>query len=336
MTKSKRNLLVSVIVLVLTLAIAGGSTFAWFTTNQRVTVDDMNMSVTTGTQGLYVSTNPTTGFKTTLTAQDLLSIGFDPSKLALDNVTSADGMSVTTLTNATASKNVSYGEFSVYFRITGLDATGDGGTTETPIAPKVNVEDLDLIGTASDRLTYSDFDFTEVDAKYGKAGLVGNKIDRGGQIEANPTHAMRMSFATQAFNKTGENLYTETDTARVWDPFYANTATFCGLPNAANGDKLDNKTGNFSLDYYNQLIVQNEGAESTNKLTFPATGIAAIQEKTAFSTNSLKFAWNDTSKAWEGKLTVRMWIEGYDGDCLNAILGGKVVAKMNFVIPKAI
>lgn len=313
MTKAKKRLLFSVAALVIAIAVATGSTFAWFTINREVNVEEMDISVTAGSQGIYIAAKKTGPYKTALNMDDLVTAGYNKDA-KLDALTSADGKVITDRGSNTALTKESgkFIEMTFYFRATG----------ET--MPIIDLKETKDDNRSTVLLPHTTNNAQTVDNTW-KAINIGDygqarAIPLNGKIEARAAHAARVSFDALAHDKVAKNT-------RVWDPFYGDTTTFCGLANSANGGKLDNSVGNFALEYYNETKAPDEP-----KLTWPTDGIVATEAKDDFFKNVLVLSETSTPKVYEGELTIRIWLEGWDGDCMTSILGDKIKADFVFAI----
>lgn len=315
MTKAKKRLIFSVAALVIAIAVATGSTFAWFTINREVNVEQMDISVTAGSQGIYIATDKKGPYKTALNADDLALAGYDKDA-KLDAVTSSDGKVITDLDGSVLAKSTGkFIEMTFYFRATGETA---------PI--------IDL-----NRTNNSQIDDRNTILQPHESGLPQTVYNTWRDIAANEfgqtsayavnapipvraAHAARVSFNAVADDKT-------TESTRIWDPHYDDATTFCGKPNEANGGKLDNSVGNFALAYYNGTKLDG------NDLVWPTNGIAPTEAKTDFFKDVLKLTpVANVPNTYEGELTIRIWLEGWDGDCMTSILGDKIKADFVFAI----
>lgn len=318
MTKSKKSLWISIVVLVLTIAIAGASTFAWFTINERVTVGDIDVNVTTGSQGLYVASAQDGVYRTHITYAELAELRTNTmDKVVLNNITSADGINMKNYKNEqVGAVSLNFIEFSLFFR-----ATAEAGLTGDAI-PKVKLtghKDFSNVVANVDTKPFeliSEFGKVLNPVEYGKVADTPT-IAVGSPILARAAHATRVSFAAKDANST----VTKTT---VWDPYYADNTTFCGLANPDNNGRFDNKLGNLALDYYNVIKPESE------RLAFPTAGLATTLNLAEMT--DIQPLVEDTTKPgyYHGNVTIRIWLEGFDGDCLNSILKDAIIAKLAF------
>lgn len=320
MTKAKKRLLFSVAALVIAIAVATGSTFAWFTINREVNVEQMEISVTAGSQGIYVSTAKAGPYKTSLSQADLITAGYNVNA-NLDALTSKDGVTITERDSATAvdKSTGKFIEFKLYFRASGesvpiIDLNRTDNTT---------VDGKNTILKPSEKgvpqTIYNEWQDIDAGA-YGQTAAIAAQSS----LPSRAAYAARVSFEAVAHNATAKST-------RVWDPYYADPTTFRGLANAANRGRYDNTNMNFAVDYYNATYAFEKSGN--DPITAPTVGtIAETQDSEEFFADVLKLTENTTTGFYEGELTIRIWLEGYDGDCINSILGDKITADFVFAI----
>lgn len=322
MSRAKKRLIISVVALLVALAVATGTTYAWFTVNKEVNIDQMDVSVTAGSQGIYISNRKEGPYKTALTKAELEAAGYR-SDASLTAVTSADGIAMKDMSGATiSSETKQFIEFKLYFRASGEEAPIiDLVRKEGVDSPAGKITKFEPSVTAGLTITNEWKDLTA--NEYGNQ----NAFKQNELLPARAAHAARVSFESKEHNGAAS-------TARIWDPYYADSNTFCGLPNPSNESKYDNIVKNFAIDYYNATFAAvNADIDAIPALTVGK--IASTENKADFTKNVLKFAKNGATGFWEGDLVVRIWLEGYDGDCINSILGDGIIADFNFVIREA-
>lgn len=316
MTKAKKRLLFSVAALVIAIAVATGSTFAWFTINREVNVEQMDISVTAGSQGIYIATAKEGPYKTALSLQDLKNAGYK-ADASLDAVTSPDGEVIKDLDgNTLGADTKKFIEMKFYFRATGetapiIDLKRTNNTLITGRNTVLEPHESGLPQTVFN--TWRDIDANE----FGQA----NAIALNAPVPVRAAHAARVSFNAVADDGT-------TTSTRVWDPYYGDPTTFCGKENPDNASKFDNAVGNFALGYYNGTKPDGEA-----DITWPESGIASTEAKGDFFNDVLKLTpVAGVPNTYEGELTIRIWLEGWDGDCMTSILGDKIKADFVFAI----
>lgn len=116
MKKLNKRLLGSVFALVIALALATTSTFAWFTMNTTPTVEGFNLNVT-AQDGIYISVSKVgetnADYKASISEEEILAVIGE--NVVLDAVTSENGTTFSKLNSGTATANTDYAEFQLNF-----------------------------------------------------------------------------------------------------------------------------------------------------------------------------------------------------------------------------
>lgn len=310
MAKSGKKLVVAIVVLVLAVALATTATFAWFTMNQNVTVGNIDMDVTSNSGGLYVSLSNGADavYSTELTSEQIKDViltnaGFTKEggawkadqKLALKDVTAKKESNALSIMDeedvAVALSDASYAQFTIYFR----------ATDEMEVS-------LDLTG---------------------KSGEVPNdvfnsKVESTGDAPAKPAYAWDTiaanTYGTHAEIAKGAALVTRAaNAARVgFEPTVNGAKTEPKIWNP-NSDKGFNK-GNLASDYRNKLLGTTTNViEATGDITGRTADVVLV-----------KLAKAADAAYYEGQITVTVWIEGTDGDCLTSILSDNLHVSLQF------
>jgi hypothetical protein len=356
--KATKKILGATCALVAAVAVSAGSTFAWFTANQSITVGTIDATVVTLGGDLqvglvkYQDSGKTTSsyYKTTTnTVESVEKWGYSISDLSsvlngvyLDAVTSTNGSTFTNKAGTTVStpnvtnesgstKNGSYVEFTLAFRsTTNMDLYIVNGSS-------VTTEKNSEITTDSNSSTTTIAAWkTITQNEYG----ANNAYAIGESISANAIHAARVSF-------------TDSSSTLIWAPYedtqsYVQAGTTDSSGTYSRGGIANLTTaggfylGNLSNDYY----VNNNGSTgsytqvvySKDILVAPVTKtvIDDAHDSTKTSTNS-----DDVTKAAKAKvlsldageikyMTIRLWIEGTDGDCFNSVFGQDVKLDLAF------
>lgn len=324
MKKATSKILMAAMSLVVAIGIATGTTFAWFTTNRTVSVATVQAKVTTGTDGLYVAVktgdDTWTDFKSGLDAEDMklaiygkknatteeMNAGVEMDALTIKSVSDyalkdEKGGDAAAYVRSVTAKN-KYIEFTLKFRTTVAQnvylAVNDGATSP-------NASEIKTVGatgvTANQVLAWTDDSST-----YGKA------ITKGNAIDARAAHAARVSFVSGS-NKNIWAPYDLTDESQAAEGFYkgnlaADYNAYFLNPNATgNADR----TGVLNT----VTLMSDEDAKG---------GFANKDKGTILATTAA----NDG--AYEAEMTVRIWIEGTDGDCFNSIFGDQFTVNLVF------
>lgn len=335
--KATKKILGASAALVMAVGVATGSTFAWFTSNNTVKVDQIEMGVVSQTDNLLVlatdtanTTYANNAFKTQLTTADIqAALGLDKSaSIALDALTSGEnGYAGGTSTNGTVLKNSKGGtesynkaqegnkfaEYKLVFRSTvpSLNillyggATGDNLSVVTPQGDDV-----------ANNVAYA-WDNSITEANYGAA------VGEGAAIIARAANAARVAFIS------GEN-------GKVWAP---NEAEKSGAQATANttGNGKGFWKGNLASDYNKHM-----GVTTTDVTAVTNTGVVtplAVAAPTSYDSATMSDNLVVTLGAtkvggteyYQAEVTVRIWLEGTDGDCFDAILSDSLNVQMSFI-----
>lgn len=336
-----RKLFISLFAAVFALITLGATTFAWFTLTTTVAVEQFEAEITSGT-GIEVSLDGVT-FTNLITNEKIVekikSINFGGSEgsIVLDPVTTANGYSdfkildisdpaTPSLQNAT--ENDKWIIFFLYFRTPYREADQDTW-----------VYMLDDTTITSDPVTwFSDADFTHTSDV---------QILSGASKQIFACNSLRMSF--QTFTMTTQQVGTKdlftktsvgTDTVVIYelDPFIEPASEDDG------NNRLDKeiksygmvsyfraKTGGdddgiYLLEHFNNDVLPDGVLKSENLVNEAAlegdmSNKAAIVKLTTVDAND---------RFYYGVVKVQMWIEGWDPDCYNAIMAGKLKVNLSF------
>lgn len=293
------------LVAVLTLT---GVTYAWFSESNSAQVTDFSLQVEASTGGVYISKDPYTGFKNTLTFTDIPTSNFNP--------VSTGGV---------------------------LDSNNEleffKGTIASPTATTLDtIEKVPAEGYYLARTIYFENSMGTSDVT---VSLDGTKITAG--VDKNelvgPVLAARIAIVTQGVVSADEirdtaNRNYEVDednpaTVQILD-YAPTTHTDTGLDEYKNS--LDpSATGSTPFKYYGVKAIGtnvnrfNEGtpSESLTLLTPDNTGILKTSD------DKVQF----TIPAGHNlKTTVYIWLEGQDSDCQNDISGIQYNVSLKFTL----
>lgn len=294
-----KKIAVAIIALVLAVALATGTTFAWFTTGNTVSVEGVDVNVTAQTEGLLISLDGQT-FMSEIAAADLYEAvnGEGGSTDKFDNLALKDVALETANASAglqykgnggLATKNVDYLEFTLYFRSTvayDVYLGSDAAVTATDTAPE-SVKAI-VSGEAG---------------VYGPDAIVAGQTD----ITARAANAALVDLGGQIWNHNKS------------EGFSAGTA-------------------NLAVDTYNAIYGATD-VTHPNYIQVPAgykavadgTVVPATAEGSTADATSLLTLVQGANGLYEGSLTVRVWIDGWDADCFNVILEDAFSVTLSFV-----
>jgi len=335
MTKITRKLFLSVLTVAFALVTLGATTFAWFTLNTTAEVQTINANLTAGT-GIEISLNNSV-YKNSITNAELETfIGTALSTYKFDDLTSQNGIIITEMDNTTVvHTSRRYLEFDLWFR-----------------SPTQGARVYLLTGTqtASVGVNWtSDASFT-----YTGRGVSGvTAINAGDSIEIYAADCLRISFEEFEASTT-DFSFTSKDSAQVYefDPYFSEETSRVG-ENARLGTTIVTTSG--MVPYYNQKsdndiptatindTVTLPGEDGTGATLLdqdnlvpqanlsPSEGdVLADDESVAVPLMTLSKKKSETDVFYYGYTKVRIWIEGWDPDCFNAILGKSFSVDLKF------
>ena len=322
MKKATTKILLAALSLVMAIGIATGSTFAWFTANRTVQVGSIDATVTSGTQGMYVavydnSASAYSAFNTAWTGTQISAkvFGATPTgSVLLDALTSANSgvtltreNSQTAVTFNAAAQNNPFLEIKLKFRTTtaqdiylGYDGANANSTIEA--------------GTAGLNAVKA---WKAIDAnEYGNESAIAIN----GYLNTRAAYATRVAFLTTANSTT---------TGQVWAPYDYTSGNDDGY-NTQAGFYVATAQKNLARDYRNALLgtADNYTIASTNAVKLLSDANATANNATG---STLIVTTEDNGAgAFDAEVTVRIWIEGTDGDCLNTIYDDTIGVNLVF------
>jgi hypothetical protein len=338
MKNSTKRLLVSLGFLAIALIVTTTTTFAWFSFNNTVKVTGISATVT-AQDGLYISTTENGVYGRTVDFKDCLVDGATSTQLVKNNVyelrdlSSADGTTYTKADGnaATTSKLSTYtlvGDAGTY------DAKATYYTLADGVYTKTTVADADDFGTKKATLytcttaNYIEFAFwlkssSSYDVYLAKESTVGSE-----HTAKTPDIAAWGKFAAETYSTaTGANaaeiaqgsslktLVKAENAARVSFQFASETATIWN-PHADVGFNKGNLAGAYN-DHINGTTT---GADITEPTSKDSAALAVDTSAATISVDGKDKLGSVSTSNTAVKVTVRIWLEGKDGDCFNQIL----------------
>ena len=356
--RSKKKLLLLLLLLILTGVLLSTSTYAWFTSNRSVRIEDIDVNVA-ASGGIQISADGI-NWKSIVTNDDL--------KDAHTTYAAATNQIPGTLKPvSTAANSLNNGYLSMWLGTVSTSETqannGEYILSTTDVSTvRDNSDEAAITGTNSGafgnfvmfdlflRLDDSTADQATTQNIYLTTG--SNVVVTNGSTDLGTQNSARVAFINEGVTTSGAaaadiQALTTTSTANitVWEPNY-DTHTPTGLSNA--------------YSYYNS---ENSGKQYTEAMKSPAvqvpyfgvTGAVAVSDdvllsKANASDNSAKFAaitpglatkadWTSGTEYQQllsilpnriVKLRIYFWVEGQDIDCENHASGGDITLKLQF------
>lgn len=297
MKSAAKKLIASAIVLVVALSLAVTSTFAWFTMSNDPKVESLNVNVTTS-NGLLISATGEEGtYRAILPALDIIKAYYGE---AYTNQTAFDHI----LTAVTSTNGIAF---------TKIDGTTNAAAGSylsfdlyflSDVAQTIKLQpsatNTKVISTPNEDEDYVNlvkyWGATTLDADY-YGTAQGEAWAPGTEIEADAMHAARVSFVNGA-------------SAKVWNPYVTDAG-------------YDDDENNLALDYYKYM-------NNITSITVPSTVTSIISED-IYDETLLTLTKGTGDTVFKGTLTVNIWLEGFDGDCLDSIYGDIISVLLQFV-----
>lgn len=301
MNKLTRKLMISVFTLAFALVTLGATTFAWFTLTSVAKIDPYTVGIEVG-EGIEISLDGET-FKSFITNAELKSkIGdkvFDP-------VTSSNGVNFKYLNGQEADEK-DYIEFVLFARTPVADRN-------LVLLPSTNIKSTERTWIADIGFDYTDY------------GNLTN-VEATDPVKVYAANAFRMSFEEASeLTFTAEAAITADFSSSQAKVFELNP-----LDNGGRNIRLDNQVKTVGLlDYYNKKVQENQKL-SVNDATLPDT----VYDNDALGKQPLaaldkENTVNDNDVMHYSAVKIRMWLEGWDPDSFDAILGSNVIVELYF------
>lgn len=372
--KKRKKLRTLILLLFLTIIMFGTSTYAWFTANRTVIIQEISVNVQTS-DGLQISTDGKT-WKSTITTTDILAAyeganNFIPSTLDAVSTTGAV-QSVTGVTNV----NDTWW-FNMYDSTIGTDATSGNYTIMTNLvnemaSPKKFVAFDIFLRVSADKDVY-----LNSASGYSRVFMTVGSAERGLKNAARVGFVPIGEAASDAALSTILSAkYSSAPTPKIWEPNNDTHSAAVINSVAAEYGYIDTTTPSNSLltetaansGLYNPLpytgilepITTAQDLIPTVKYTPAAAHTQLVSEGTA-STDSTTKVYSTTGtllstsstieaadtandkpyykifalKAGITKMRVYMWVEGQDLDCENNASGTDITFHLELTIPEA-
>lgn len=325
MAKVSRRVYISGLIFVLIFLALGATTFAWFTLAEFSQLNNLNFSVSSGSE-LSISLDENGEYSDEILSSDIKSrIG----KIQLGNLTSIDGKNLYVLNDDFSLSKEEYKklqknkfiEITFFFR-----AIPENVTVKNPIIG-VYLSDHNKLAK-----------YTEIEQK---GTFV---VSKGVYFNAD------VNYYSIDLKEDGTNYYKAGEKSK----HYASDAIMISFEDNSNGNTiiydLNAKEGHNYNDGYSNDISQLKGAASYyyNKTgKNPGLGDSRTAKLGSFALfNDVKnpevvtsnydmmictLKESSTDKGvYYGSSTVRIWVEGFDADCFNAILSDQIMTQFSF------
>ncbi len=350
--KSKKKLLLLLLLLVLTAIMLSASTYAWFTSNRTVTIEDINVNVA-ASGGIQISVDGSS-WKSILTNTDLgnahvtyaaatnqIPGTLKPVSTAAKTLDSNGYLSMWLGTVSTSETTTNMGEYILSTE----DVSTVGDNSVTPAVPNQ--------GTAGNFVMFDVFlryDSSEAASQMLYLTNGSNVVVQNNASDLGTQNSARIAFIKESSIATGSSLSqiqalktTDASNVYVWEPNYdAHTAT--GLSNAysyynssANGTQYTIAQTGAQVPYFGTigavsvnddvLLSKANATENSTKFSAITPGIATAANWSSGNTYEQLFSLTPNTIT---KVRIYFWIEGQDIDCENNASGGQITLKLQF------
>lgn len=356
--KKRRKLRTLILLLFLTIIMLGTSTYAWFTANRTVTIQDITVNVQTS-DGLQISTDGKT-WKSTITTDDI-ETGYTGHNNFIPNTLDA----VSTTGAVTASSTNHTRLFNMYASSIDTDETTGNYTITTT-----------QVDESTDRTKFVAFDIflrvsadkdVYINSESGFSKVVPsttNNTDRGLKNAARVGFVPVGEAASDAALNTILNAYYESDASsvpKIWEP--NNDTHSNAVINSVSSEytmpltETGTNTGLYNpLPYYGITSAFSTAQDLINTVKGTAGNATLVDTGTAtttdnvYSTPGMLLSTSSTLgvssttapsykifriKAGITKMRVYMWVEGQDLDCENNASGTDITFHIELTIPKS-
>lgn len=323
--KATKKLIGASVALVAALAVSVGSTFAWFTTSNTAKVKQIEATVTTSDTDLLMAyvRIPTDGYDgltwTHTVDASAASAGKELKALTSKTNTGATETALDLVDKDNQAPNTNdYIEFTIAIKSTKelkIVLTSDSAVSGTDSAEAKST---------IDPKAWSGFNATD----YGIEGSIAENT--AFSTKTNAANAARVGFYTLA----AEEFNTKTGVG-VWCP---NEAENSGKEATGDNTTTHGKgfwKGNLASDYAQRVGAATEAVEAKEYQPVVAVETRSLSYSTlAKGENGLIATLAehdvDSESYYCAMVTIRLWIEGTDGDCLNSIFGDTIKLDLSF------
>ena len=306
-----QRLALMVLLLLITGVMLGTSTYAWFTSNKTVNVNDITVNVA-AQNGIQISVDGTT-WKSIIQTTDITgaSAKYNAAVNQLPN-TMEPVSSALTMDDS--------GKMEMFYGTIDNNASGDQILTA--------VKDTEVNGTTG---KFVAFDlFFKVDSAFDKLYMNGGSGVKADGTDVGIKNASRIAFVMLGNTAAGSDLATiqglnagTSAPVHLWEPNY-DVHKPTGVTNAKDNYGITTtETGGSLLNYYGvkaNIAKENDQLLNSQNTTYFAQ---VTPEYTTTQDNTNAFEIFGLS-AGITKVRVYMWIEGQDVDCENNASGGNI------------
>lgn len=311
MKQISRKLFISAFLVVIFAFVLGTTTYAWFTLGNTATVSAFDAQVTSG-EGFEISLNDENWYSTIPSSVMNAAISDSFRFVATTTTDGVSGFqkfsSSGALTSATA--NADYLEFVIHFR--------SAYTVDSPI-PVISWKTADLYSATTNGVSWvSDVDSFTINDN-GSNVIINDDTPRWFKA----ANAARISVVDNATVSPEASVVFELP-ASSWATVYSGNV--CGIQgDLSDLSGTDNHGDAGSVNYYYEKkggLPNPTGIENVNLAETVTAGLDANPIVTMERVGEEAY--------YTGSVTIRIWIEGWDPDCFNAIFTDLLMIELGF------
>ena len=322
--KRKRKIFLSILMILFTGIVLTMGTYAWFSANKTVTVDSINVNVSSS-NGIQVSTDAI-NWKTVISNEDIVSAK-DTYDGAVNQLPS--GINALAPVSTVGDVNSTNGFMNMFSGEIDSDTSGNYILTAKQTAEKN--------GTSGEFIAFDLFFQVKTEtAMYltNKSNVVAGATNTG--IE----NASRIAFLDEGTLPVGDGAAAlqglkgaKSSSVIIWEPNY-DVHTASGIANASSNYGINDltQTGAEKLAY-NGVKAEIPASENIPLASTSAKYFSAVTPKIATTAEGISddaYQSAFTLKAGVTKMRIYMWIEGQDVDCENNASGGDLTFNLQF------
>lgn len=358
--KNKKKMLLLLLLLILTAIMLSASTYAWFTSNRTVTIEDINVNVA-ASGGIQISVDGS-NWKSILTNTDLLNAHTTYSAATNQIPGTLKPVSTTAEEFVLDSNDASTGYLKMFL---GTVSTSDTTTNRGEYI--LSAEDVSTVGDNSVSPAVENqgsagnfvmFDvFLRLDSSASTAQPIyltngSNVVVQNNASDLGTQNSARIAFIKESQIATGSSIAqiqalktSNINDIIIWEPNYdthtstglANALSYYNDSNSGNQYTVANRTPKEQVPYFgveSTIAVSDDitlkkanATDNSSKFSAVSPSIATPANWSSGNTYEQLFSLTPNTIT---KVRIYFWIEGQDMDCENNASGGQLTLKLQF------
>lgn len=313
MKRSLFKALVPTVAMIMVAVLAlSGVTYAWFTTSTKAEIGSFDLNVETA-DGLLISTRYNTGWKSTVSWSEITEANGSTTQKNNANI-----VLKAISTNGAVSDTHDIRFFTAAPADDSSMITGVQALTAGPAADGYLKFDL-YFWNASPSIKTVNLGETSVAARTAE-GNTGDGVEK----------AVRIGFVKQGVADMGSSVTNAGTVSAIFEP-NAQSHTTAGINDYRTGHKLT-ALDNEKYEYYGVAAAAEDAAASFGRFNAKAAIYGGSDETDAEPTETLGLAdtYFELAPNQVTKVSVYVWLEGQDADCLNDIADSSMTVDLKF------